>query len=131
MMGGSGISWTICKSFPPYSRQVTTPAPHHSIFTSQMLFLTPNQQRHSNEGNYEIITIQYVHTTQCRARAKCTSQHKLIMPESCSTYSYQHTLTSMETVAKRTTSLTDSDAMSCCHGSDCSAHRRLCSADER
>jgi len=29
--GGSGISWTICKSFAPCSRQITTPAPHHSI----------------------------------------------------------------------------------------------------
>jgi len=32
MMGGSGISWTICKSFAPHSRQITTPVPHHSIF---------------------------------------------------------------------------------------------------
>jgi len=31
-MGGSGISWTICKSFAPHSRQITTPVPHHSIF---------------------------------------------------------------------------------------------------
>ena len=30
--GGSGISWTICKSFAPCSRQITTPGPHHSIF---------------------------------------------------------------------------------------------------
>jgi len=28
---GSGISWAICKS-APHSRQVTTPAPHHSVF---------------------------------------------------------------------------------------------------
>jgi len=28
---GSGISWTICKS-APRSRQITTPAPHHSVF---------------------------------------------------------------------------------------------------
>jgi len=32
MMGGSGISWTICKSFAPHSRQITMPVPHHSIF---------------------------------------------------------------------------------------------------
>jgi len=32
MMGGSGISWTICKSFALRSWQITTPAPHHSIF---------------------------------------------------------------------------------------------------
>jgi len=47
MMGfwdGSGISWTICKQPAPCSRQITTPTPHHSIFTGQMLFTTPNQQ---------------------------------------------------------------------------------------
>ena len=43
--GGSGISWTICKSFALRSRQITTPAPHHCIFfTGQMPFLPPNQQ---------------------------------------------------------------------------------------
>ena len=30
-VSGSGISWAICKS-APCSRQVTTPAPHHSFF---------------------------------------------------------------------------------------------------
>ena len=28
---GSGISWAICKS-APFSRQITMPAPHHSVF---------------------------------------------------------------------------------------------------
>jgi len=32
---GSGISWTICKQSAPHSRQITTPTPHHSIFTGQ------------------------------------------------------------------------------------------------
>jgi len=50
MMGGSGIRWTICKSFVPHSRQITTPVPHHSFFTGQMLFMTPNQQCESTEG---------------------------------------------------------------------------------
>ena len=31
IVSGSGISWAICKS-PPISRQITTPAPHHSVF---------------------------------------------------------------------------------------------------
>jgi len=48
--GGSGISWTICKSFAPRSRQITTPSPQHSIFTSRTVFLTPNQQHRSTEG---------------------------------------------------------------------------------
>jgi len=31
IVSGSGICWAICKS-APRSRQVTTPAPHHSVF---------------------------------------------------------------------------------------------------
>jgi len=50
MMGGNGISWTICKSFAPH-RQITTPVPHHSIFMGRMLFLMPNQQCQSTKGN--------------------------------------------------------------------------------
>ena len=49
-MSGSGISWAICKS-APRSRQITTPAPNHSVFTGRMPFLPPNQQRQSTEGN--------------------------------------------------------------------------------
>ena len=48
--GGSGISWTICKSFAPRCRQITTPVPHHSDFTGRMPFLPPNQQCQSTEG---------------------------------------------------------------------------------
>jgi len=50
MMGGSDISWTICKSFAPRSRQITMPVPHHWAFTGRMPFLPPNQQRQSTEG---------------------------------------------------------------------------------
>jgi len=46
---GSGISWAICKS-APCSRQITTPVPHHSVFTGRMPFLPPNQQRQSTDG---------------------------------------------------------------------------------
>ena len=31
IVSGSGISWTICQS-APCSRQITMPAPHHSVF---------------------------------------------------------------------------------------------------
>ena len=48
-VGGSGIRWVVCKS-APRSRQITTPAPHHSVFTDRMPFLPPNQQRQSTEG---------------------------------------------------------------------------------
>jgi len=50
---GSGISWTICKQSAPHSRQITTPTPHQSMFTGRMLFLTPNQQCQSTEGNWQ------------------------------------------------------------------------------
>ena len=36
-VSGSGISWAICKS-ALRSRQITTPAPHHSVFTGRMPF---------------------------------------------------------------------------------------------
>ena len=51
---GSGISWTICKQSALRSRQVTTPTPHHLIFTGRMLFLMSNQQCQSTEGKGEI-----------------------------------------------------------------------------
>ena len=48
-VGGSGLSWAICK-FAPRSRQITTSAPHHSVFTDRVPFLLPNQQCQSTEG---------------------------------------------------------------------------------
>ena len=50
-VSGSGISWDICKS-APHSRQITTPAPHRSVFTGRMPLLPPKQQRQSTEGMY-------------------------------------------------------------------------------
>ena len=55
--GCSGISWTICKQSAPHFRQITTPTPHHSIFTGWMLFLTSNQQCQSSEGIAESTNI--------------------------------------------------------------------------
>jgi len=48
-------AWTIYKQSAPRCRQITTPTPHHSIFTGRMLFLTPNQQRQSTEGSGSLI----------------------------------------------------------------------------
>ena len=50
-VSGSGISWAVCRS-APCSRQITTLAPHHSVFFADwMPFQPPNQQRQSTEGN--------------------------------------------------------------------------------
>ena len=60
-VSGSGISWAICKS-APLSRQITTPAPRHSVFfTGRIPFLPPNQQRQSTEGNYFVYILQYIY----------------------------------------------------------------------
>ena len=61
---GSGISWTICKQPAPRSRQITTPTPHHSIFTGRMLFLTPNQQCQTTDGHQSnlIFILRNTHT---------------------------------------------------------------------
>jgi len=64
MMGfwdGSGISWTICKQSAPCCRQITTPAPRHSIFTDRMLFLMPNQQCESIEGKNNLKHNKYIY----------------------------------------------------------------------
>ena len=53
-VSGSGISWAICKS-APRSRQITTPAPHQSVFTGRIPFLPPNQQRQSTEGKLKVL----------------------------------------------------------------------------
>jgi len=48
-VSGSGINWAICKS-AHCSREITMPAPHHSVFTGRMPFLPPNQQRQNTDG---------------------------------------------------------------------------------
>jgi len=58
---GSGISWTIFKQSAPHCRQITRPTHHHSIFTDWMLFLMPNQQCQSTEGNQHTILIKWQH----------------------------------------------------------------------
>jgi len=57
--GSSSISWTICKSFAPHSRQIIyASTPSLNFFTGRMLFLMPNQQCQSTEGIY---SIQHTH----------------------------------------------------------------------
>ena len=42
----------MCKSLAPCSRQTTTPAPHHSIFTDRMLFLTVSEELKASRTEY-------------------------------------------------------------------------------
>jgi len=59
--GYSGISWAMCKQSAPRCRQITTPTPHHSIFTGRVLFLMPNQQCQSTEDSARLeVILSYV-----------------------------------------------------------------------
>jgi len=72
MRGGSGISWTICKSYAPRSRQITIQHLSTQFYTGRMLFLPPNQQRQSTEGkksmndnlaaNSQTVQLNHAHT---------------------------------------------------------------------
>jgi len=60
IVSGTGISWSICKYAPPRSRQITMPAPHHSVFNRPDVPL-PNQQRQSTKGYcmYRVNRLKY------------------------------------------------------------------------
>jgi len=58
-VSGSGISWAFCKS-ALRSRQLTTPAPHHSVFTGRMPFLPQYQQRQTTEVIMDYVRKQIV-----------------------------------------------------------------------
>ena len=73
-VSGSGISWAICKS-APCCRQITMPAPYHSVFTGQMPFLPPNQQRQRTEGS-ETET-EHSETSSTRRNKRCKYVHML------------------------------------------------------
>jgi len=56
-----GMQWhqldnmqTICASL-----HTDNQTPHHSIFTDRMLFLTPNQQCQSTEGNTSAMNVKH------------------------------------------------------------------------
>jgi len=55
-VSGTGISWAICKS-APRSRQITTPAPHRSVFYRPDALLPPNQQCQSTEGTVHFYSV--------------------------------------------------------------------------
>ena len=58
-VSGSGISWAVCKS-APRSRQITMPAPHHSVFlqTGSLLAAQPTASKHWRQ----CIVVQYCAT---------------------------------------------------------------------
>jgi len=53
-VNGSGIIWAICKS-ARHSRQITMPAPHHSVFTGQTAGCPSRHPTNSVKAPKEII----------------------------------------------------------------------------
>ena len=73
------------------------PAPHHSIFTGRMLFLTPNQQCQSTEGSIIVILYSYTNKLQflpwpTRVPSSCqqTSRLPAIVKQSNCRYQTSH-----------------------------------------
>ena len=76
--GDSGISWALCKSFAPRSRQITTPVPHHSVFTGQMPFLSPTNSvkvlKHcKNDLTVKLFTANQFNSVVCHSGVKLLS----------------------------------------------------------
>jgi len=70
-VSGSGISWAMYKS-ASRSRQITMPAPHHSVFTGRMPFLPPNQQCQNKLENQKRLSGSIcMHRTLCTTYASC------------------------------------------------------------
>ena len=82
-MSGNGIIWAICNS-ALCSRQITMPAPHHSVF---LPFLSPNQQHQSTEGIFSnkiygsnfIKQLSETVTVWNHQNADCSWKNKFIM----------------------------------------------------
>jgi len=57
-VSGNGISWAMCKS-TPRSRQITTPAPHHSVFyrPDALPAAQPTASKHWRRQRYQLIII--------------------------------------------------------------------------
>ena len=79
-VSGSGISWAVCKS-APCSRQTTTPAPHHSVFTGTC---PPQKDLEWTRNHYTVqpvaIKLSYpINTVLCNLY--CPMHYFLPMPE--------------------------------------------------
>jgi len=66
MMGDSGISWNISKSFAPHSREIKMPAPHHSFLQARCPSCHPTNSVKAeglNKGSHMHIMCQSLHRT--------------------------------------------------------------------
>ena len=98
-VSGSGISWAICKSASS-SRQITTPAPHYSVFTGQMPFLPPNQQCQSTEG---LLHSGQFHINSC-SLTKIQTQNASMLVETVTCITGYMSINSASNCLRRSTS---------------------------
>jgi len=70
-VSGSGISWAICKS-APRSRQITMPAPHHSVFyrPDALPATQPTASKHWRQSWSTNIVIHKICMLTCRSNTK-------------------------------------------------------------
>jgi len=102
VLGCSGISWTICKQSAHSCRQITTPTPHHWIFSGRMHSVMPNQQCQStlicttNVWIYgtKFDTEQMVAVNSCRI----SYLHTLIMLHNVNVIPYSGTILSFPSI---------------------------------
>jgi len=116
LLSGSGTSWVICKS-APRSRQITMPAPHHSVFyrpdalpvtqptashTSNIAYNITNLMSPRNPTWYDIRdSMMATSTEHCggqstapdsgsATRSSTASHHPLLVTDQCSGCIYNH-----------------------------------------
>ena len=85
-MSGSSISWAICKS-APRSRQITTPAPHHSVFYRPDAHpaaqpTASKHWRHTILQSYiDNLSTEFANYNKCRWLLENSSVHKCVLLE--------------------------------------------------
>ena len=76
--GGSGIRWTICKSFTPRSRWITMPVPHHSFLQAGCSSCRPTNSVKALSSYCYIIwycrVLSWACLSVCLCLSSCTSQ---------------------------------------------------------
>ena len=81
-VSGSGISWDICKS-APHSRQITTPAPHRSVFyrPEALPATQPTASKHWRQTHHTL-TLEYYTTASRKYFKKANNSNKTIPQKS-------------------------------------------------
>ena len=74
-VSGSGISWAICKS-APCSRQITMPAPHHSVFyrPDALPATQPTASKHWRHYIHRYIHSNLCSTKNCENESEALAQ---------------------------------------------------------